>query len=664
MVIEWAAKSVGFCLALAVLADVLVAVVDARWSRRLASVGQWAERVLADRRVLAGGVALLAIFYVGSYLGHPSLPGQFGSPPERALGWWGWWDQGKYHASAAALSQGRVTPDDYWYPLGYPALGALFFTDAPGHPFFVPNLAISLSCGVLLWRLFRKVLDRRNATAVLALTLFLAHDELVRSFVIPWSTIPTALITYLALSLSLEAKPSARTCLWLSCLTGVCYLFRPGDSVILMPMVASTWFRLPDWNSRFKAAVVGSVVAIPFPIAVLVVNTLVFGDPRTPYDDAVAQAGFGDQSIAEKAYGFVVDGDIIWRAGGSSILDRMPWVIIAGPGIWLFVRELGVRTVGILTSTLVSLGLYLSFNDFTPAGLYTYNLIHYMAWLLPLACVASYRTVRDARKWVRSLGAWSTLLVPVSVVGGIELREVPLAAAVVGAEGTLAMEPTEVEGTPRILVTDKLVDASPTEYRVLENLQPVKRVQEMWVAISGDDRVVFTSYGPWKLGATVLGPPVMANQKVEIRGLEWGLSFPWTRQTRVRVLDARARGTADKVDLVGERDDPDGLYDVVIELESDPVIEDVTRWEVTSESGRWISWPGGAFWRVRLADRAARDELPSGWSSSKRYLILRANDSVHDRKDLQIRGFSSEGRTLVAATVEFDPGTPVADAPL
>ena len=83
-------------------------------------------------------VAIAAIvWYFVSYVSHPAMPGNV---VNYWMGWFGWYDQGKYLESAKALSDLSLTPDTYFYPLGYPLLGAFFVRFLPRHAFLVPNL--------------------------------------------------------------------------------------------------------------------------------------------------------------------------------------------------------------------------------------------------------------------------------------------------------------------------------------------------------------------------------------------------------------------------------------------------------------------------------------------------------------------------------------------
>ena len=90
-----------------------------------------------------------AVIYSLAYLGHAVLPGNSKYPE----GWWGWWDQGQYLKCAASLAHGTLTSDTYWYPLGYPMIGALFYRFTPQHAFFLPDLILVLGITALFYQI-------------------------------------------------------------------------------------------------------------------------------------------------------------------------------------------------------------------------------------------------------------------------------------------------------------------------------------------------------------------------------------------------------------------------------------------------------------------------------------------------------------------------------
>lgn len=86
----------------------------------LSSCNRWLDSWRG--RVFLG--TAVASVYLCAYWIHPEVPAASSISP---LGWCGWWDQGQHLKCAAGLARASLTRDTYWYPLGYPALGALFY---------------------------------------------------------------------------------------------------------------------------------------------------------------------------------------------------------------------------------------------------------------------------------------------------------------------------------------------------------------------------------------------------------------------------------------------------------------------------------------------------------------------------------------------------------
>lgn len=62
-------------------------------------------------------LVFLGLLYTLAYLAHPALPGNNLQYP---LGWWGWFDQGKYLLSSQSFILGNFSIDKHLYPPLYP----------------------------------------------------------------------------------------------------------------------------------------------------------------------------------------------------------------------------------------------------------------------------------------------------------------------------------------------------------------------------------------------------------------------------------------------------------------------------------------------------------------------------------------------------------------
>ena len=92
-----------------------------------------------ENYVLQLTIGFTAVFYMVRYFSYDATPGN--APMNHPMGWWGWFDQGKYLQSVNAFYAGNLDPINHFYPPLYPLLGVLGRWISSGHPFFFINLA-------------------------------------------------------------------------------------------------------------------------------------------------------------------------------------------------------------------------------------------------------------------------------------------------------------------------------------------------------------------------------------------------------------------------------------------------------------------------------------------------------------------------------------------
>jgi hypothetical protein len=209
------------------------------------------------------------------------------------LGWWGWFDQGQYFRSAAALSRFDLRPESHWYPLGYPALGAILYPIVPTHAFLIPNVLCFLGIIWLLNRIYLQFLGRTEAAVLIALSV-LWTNEVMENLVLPWNTIPTHLLTYAIVYLMVFGPLTNRRYLASGFFAGLIFSARPGDVLFVAPVFAATFY-----SERQPQRIVGGLGAtllgfVPPFGATLALNAMMFGSYlNTPYAEAqVAGNGF------------------------------------------------------------------------------------------------------------------------------------------------------------------------------------------------------------------------------------------------------------------------------------------------------------------------------------------------------------------------------------
>lgn len=382
------------------------------------------ERVLNRRGTGWVLLVILAGVYTWAYWTHPLNPGA--APIEERAGWWSWSDQYKYLLATQDLAVGRVTRETYHYPLGYSALGVPFVRWWPAHAYFVPDLLLVLATAAGWWRLVRRWVPATVALTVAA-GFVVTHGELLRlTMVVPWNTLPTQFTLLAGVLLMLETR-GPRTVWWLSGLAAVTWLVRPAEALCFAPMLGWAGWRLANWRERILCGSGGVAVIAAAMTAVGLLNLSVWGAWRTPYEQAAhTMVGFFSYPLAEKLYWTFVDGRPFFGETETALLWRYPWLFVAVPGAFFWVKREGAAGVAALLTVALSGLLYLGYNDFFPSSFYRFSLIHYVSWIfLPLlaaaaaACWAGWK-IRGV--WLGWLGALGLFI----VACGLQLEERPL----------------------------------------------------------------------------------------------------------------------------------------------------------------------------------------------------------------------------------------------
>ena len=383
-------------------------------------------------------LAMVAVVYAIAYWSSPLCPG---NKPSHPLGWWEWSDQGHYLKMAAALAQLKLGPDVYYYPFGYPLLGAAFWRMMPLHPFFIPNLLLVLATACVWWRLARRLFN--PLSAILLATLFVAtHGPLLaKTMVIPWNTLPSqcALLAGIWVLLT-ERNP--RGVLWLALLAAGCYLMRPIDAACFAPMLIYAVLRLPDWRSRITSGVVGMLVVFTAVVLVASVNLHVFGQLQTPYEQGTwKQIGFFSYPVSYKVFWVLIDGSPLFHETTPGLFFRYPWLLLALPGAIFWIKREGPVALAALLAVSSNWLLYLNYNDFLPSDIYRFTLIHYLAWSFPFAALLTAAACLHGwgdRATRAGFGLSAVMLV---LILGLDLKETPLPPPVTAAGGRWILPP-------------------------------------------------------------------------------------------------------------------------------------------------------------------------------------------------------------------------------
>src|SRR5437016_6289693 len=355
----------------------------------LAKTNNWLDSA-SFMSLLLGGVTMI---YLIAYLGHPVLPG---NDPSAPMGWWGWWDQGQYLKCTAALAHGQLMPETYWYPLGYPLVGALFYRWAPQHAFLIPNLAFVLGSTFLFYKISRRLVSPLEAILLMLTFIGFYLGLLQMTLVEPWNTTPTLFLSYLIIALLGFRQPSARRMLAAFVCVGLIFVCRPGDAFCMMAVPAIAILGLPRWRTRVFMGAAGIAIVGAFVLTILFVNHAVFGSWRTPYDRIQEEMGVASYSIADKLFGLLIDGNTLFREPQAALVRHFPWAVLVLPGTIYLLLRYTTKALGVILSVFATYALYFLYNDFWPSTVYRYHTIHYLLWTIPPMVLAIYLSVKVA----------------------------------------------------------------------------------------------------------------------------------------------------------------------------------------------------------------------------------------------------------------------------
>jgi hypothetical protein len=331
-----------------------------------------------------GACALVAL-YAAYYFADSAVPGNW---PEHPLGWWGWWDQSQYLASARNLLAGNLTPQGHWYPLGYSILAAPFVAVWPMHGFFF----LDLGCLLAAYFGFLRFTHRTGtlpAVLIFLVTTF-AHPSVAQTWAEPWtSTLSAALIWLLlgcAAALRRDDWPGWRILL-LGLLAASLPLVRPPD-LIIGTIVVIFLFTPRLIGGKLRATDIGwlaagtAVVVLPY----FALYLSIYGFHPTPYMLVIQDTGFVFSRLAWKAYLLLIE-PRPWYPQGRGLLEEFPWLVLSFAEMLLTILlyRHRARPEYILLITLMALywTFYFAFTDFLPSGIWRFHLIHYLKWTLP-----------------------------------------------------------------------------------------------------------------------------------------------------------------------------------------------------------------------------------------------------------------------------------------
>lgn len=607
--------------------------------RFLKRVNGW----LDSRTGQIGVLVIIALVYLKAYWIYPARPGLNSQFP---LGWLGWWDQGQYWKCAASLAHGSLTPETYWYPLGYPALGALFYRWMPQHAFLIPNLLLVAGIAMLFYRIAIRFITPIESALLLAVFTLCYLGTTSISLVEPWNTIPTTFLTYGVILLIGLHRPNGKAVILAAITIGLAYLCRPPDALCLGLILAVAILSLPGWTEKIKFGLASVGILLLFVGTVTLINRAVFGSWRSNYEISSAGIGFGSFPIAEKAFMLLIDGTPLFGERETAVLTHFPWLLVVPPGAVYFVRKFGWSAVAVLSSILGTFVLYFAYNDFWPANIFHYHLIHYLFWTFPLFALLAYVTVRDA--WKDRIGRYSfALILPLLATACFLTWKVSVSgriAAPLVANSTIP--PVGDSEVDWILFRGGVIKQDP--FRRDLNLTPFRDFKAFE---RNDGHLLY-------LATRTRLHPVANLETLDWRTilygkLKWAARWPprpFDQSTWFAAADITLRRTSDHIDVTGPTGIADGRFDEVIEVrmdkESAPL---VASWDIetTDRRGHWVSNENvNGWWLIKV------DSLPTGESKRACFRLVFPDYGDFDRAQaFTLRASDIEGNVVVSKTI-------------
>lgn len=369
------------------------------------------------------------IWYLWVYALHPVLPG---NSLAGTSGWWGWSDQGYYWRSAQELSSFRLSQEHYWYPLGYPAMGAVFFRLMPSHAFLIPDLLCFVGILSLFYRICREFMSPWESVALTVAAILLPKSVFTDSLVVPWTTTPVHLMIYSIIVLLVFSKPRLANYVVASLLLALMPWFRGGDAIFVLPI-----FVMHLWNERRRDGIGTCSAKIALTAGLLALsagglaalNFHVFGKIMTPYMQlASATVGAGLDGFLTKAYAVFISAVPLSENRETMMIHRFPWLVFVPTGVFYLLKQFSLKHLGWMSAIAVCIGFYLSYNDFGSGNIFKYLTIHYWAWWLPLAALLAYLGLVKAWKVLTVRGvvlAAAPCLLLVVAIGQTSVRCLP-----------------------------------------------------------------------------------------------------------------------------------------------------------------------------------------------------------------------------------------------
>lgn len=318
--------------------------------------------------------------------------------PGVTKGWFGWWDQSQYLLMAQDLSSLRLVADHYFYGLGYPLIGVLFYKIYPTNPFLIPNLLLYVVTIILYFKISREYLS--EGLSVLTVLLIMWGTQLTEFFVVPWnnsvSIFGIGILIYLA---TVVREIRLVHAISIGIVLGWVFSARYVDIIFLLPIVIYIYLRemSKSWKN-IKYLLISICICFIIFCGVFYSHKYAFGSfLKTPYHLHIQPlSGHSDQSLAafslsripDHLYSIIINPYQFhylkyWRLNTPLLGYSFFFILaLAGFSYSMFYKRAWVIGVTFL-SMIASFAFYGSFTS-TRASDLKYHCLRYFAMWYPI----------------------------------------------------------------------------------------------------------------------------------------------------------------------------------------------------------------------------------------------------------------------------------------
>jgi hypothetical protein len=315
-------------------------------------------------------------------------------------------------------------------------------------------------------------------------------------------------------------------------------------------------------------------------------------------------------------------------------------LLLVVPGAIHLLHRYKINAVGLVSSFVISYGLYIEYDDFWPDNIFRFHAIHYLSWTFPLLALITYVGLKEA--WRYRVGRWSFYSVPLLLFATcfIALRDEVTSEI---SQPTAAMVQIPFERSKSadwiLFVGSKTVPpllAQRNELVRLREYKAITRVDGTAVILSTSARSETIDFDPHKAEGL---------RGVRLGRLSWRTQWMPRWPTAISAPKIVFFGKPG-IDIGGPAGVPDGQPDDVIQIDLQQAeLQKVSVWDVetTDHHGHVISIPNAyGWWLIKVkTDIEAGQTLGTG--RTRIWLCFPDSADIDNAPGITVRALDGEG---------------------